>query len=49
MFEDKLKEWMEKVINAYNSKENGMTDTFAMIEDVDKIIAEAFEHDPVFN
>lgn len=45
MFEQKLNEWVEKVVIAYNS--SGMADTYRMIVDVDKIVAEAFNHAPV--
>jgi hypothetical protein len=45
MFEQKLNEWVEKVVIAYNSP--GMADTYRMIVDVDKIVAEAFNHAPV--
>ena len=46
MLEQRLQEWMDKVIAAHNS--DGMTDTFKMILDVDKIVAEEFGHDYVF-
>lgn len=45
MLEKRLSEWMEKVIAAKNS--GGITDTLQMIVDVDKIIAEEFDHEPV--
>lgn len=48
-FEKELREWTEKVINAYNKskEEGGMCHTYKMIKDVDKIIAQAFGHDEV--
>ena len=46
MFEEKIYEWAEKVINAH--KISGMTNTYQMMVDIDKIIAEGFDHDPFF-
>ena len=46
MFEEKIREWAEKVINA--QKAIGMTNTYQMMLDIDKIIADGFDHDPVF-
>lgn len=40
-----LNDWTQKVLTAHSTA--GITDTFAMIRDVDKIIAEAFDHDQV--
>lgn len=39
-----LNEWKEKVLSSYDG--TGVS-TYSMIEDVDKIIAEAFDHSPV--
>lgn len=44
-FRIRLMEWVAKVVLAKEA--GGMIDTYAMIEDVDKIIAEAFDRDPV--
>ena len=41
----KLDVWAEKVVRAKASI--GMVDTFAMIAEVDKIIADAFDHELV--
>lgn len=41
----KLEEWENKVLNSYGQK--GGVNTYQMIVDVDKIIAEAFNHTPV--
>ncbi len=53
-FEEKLKKWTEKIINAYTSYTSRneeapyvMINTYKMIKDVDKIIAEGFNHSPV--
>ena len=49
MLEEKLNEWMQKVLDAYNKSDTYVCiDTFQMIVDVDEIIAEEFGHDPVF-
>lgn len=45
MLEDELKDWMKNVLTAYESK--GSVDTYKMIVDVDKIIADAFDHDTI--
>ena len=47
MLEKRLNEWMEKVIEAHKS--NGMADTYQMMVDVDRIIAEEFDREPVFD
>lgn len=47
VFHDKLDSWVEKVVRAKASC--GMVDTFAMIAEVDKIIADAFDHEPVIS
>ena len=46
MLEQRLQEWVQKVIAAKNG--GGGVNTYAMIMDVDKIIAEEFDHDTVF-
>ncbi len=47
MLKEELNAWIEKVVSA---KENGgMVDTYAMIAKVDKIIANAFDHEPVIS
>lgn len=40
-----IDEWKDKVLKAKESA--GMTDTFTMTKDIDKIIAEAFDRSPV--
>ena len=50
MFEEKLNEWTQKVIDAYKAVNNGECDfvsTYRMMLDVDKLIAEAFDHEAV--
>ena len=49
MLEQKLLEWVAKVVAAHNSDTPGAPDTFQMVKDVDQIIAEAFDHDPVLS
>lgn len=44
MLEEKLLEWVKKVVNVHGEN---FVDTYAMLEEVDKIIAEAFDHEPV--
>ena len=49
-FEKRLEEWKEKVMGAYKGKEyygHCAVNTYAMIIDIDRLIAEAFEHDTV--
>lgn len=49
MLEEKLNEWVQKVLNAYSNSETYIfVDTYKMMVDVDKIIAEGFGHRPVF-
>lgn len=44
-----LTKWMEKVIHAKATEnEDGFIDTYAIMRDVDKIIAEAFDRDYFF-
>lgn len=45
--ECELTAWVDKVCRAKVSC--GMADTFKMIQQVDKIIAEAFDHEPVID
>ena len=40
MLEDRLNEWVKKVVAAKNDTSRGCTNTRQMILDVDKIIAE---------
>ena len=47
VFHSKLDAWVEKVVRAKASV--GMVNTFAMIAEVDKIIADAFNHEPVIS
>lgn len=49
MLEERLNEWMQKVLDAYNNSDTFVyIDTYKMVVDVDKIIAEEFGHYPVF-
>ncbi|WP_195985398.1 hypothetical protein [Clostridium sp. D33t1_170424_F3] len=48
MLEKRLSEWVERVISAKQSEALGGVDTFQMVVDVDKIIAEEFGHEYVF-
>lgn len=48
MLEDRLNEWVKKVVAAKNDTSRGCTNTRQMILDVDKIIAEEFDHTPMF-
>lgn len=47
MLEQKLMEWVKNVVEVQNLKEHQFADTYQMIVDVDKIIAEAFDHAPI--
>lgn len=49
MLEERLNEWMQKVLKAYDNKSVYMCiNTFQMIVDVDKIISEEFDNEPIF-
>ena len=49
MLEERLNEWVQKVLKAYeNSNSYVYVNTFQMIIDVDEIISEEFEHEPIF-
>lgn len=48
MLEERLNEWVKKVVAAKKDTSRGCTNTRQMILDVDKIIAEEFDHTPVF-
>lgn len=48
MLEERLNDWVKKVVAAKNDTSRGYTDTRQMILDVDKIIAEEFDHTPVY-
>ena len=48
MLEERLNAWVEKVLKAHAEKGMGI-DTYQMIVDIDKIIAEEFDHDYVFD
>ena len=44
-----LSKWMEKVINVkVKENENGFVDTYAIMKDVDEIIAYAFDRECLF-
>lgn len=45
MLEQRITEWMQKVLAAQEAP--GATDTYQMMVDIDRIIAEAFDHAPV--
>lgn len=49
MFEKELNEWVRRVLSAYEDSNNAMCNTYQMIVDIDKIIADAFNHDTVLN
>ena len=49
MFEKELNEWVRRVITAYADDNKSMCNTYQMIVDIDKIIADAFNHDTVLN
>ena len=42
-----IEAWKNKVLATYDNNNPGCVDTFAMIRDIDAIIAKAFDHDPV--
>mgnify|MGYP001630353164 CR=1 FL=1 len=44
VLEEKLESWKEKVLNSY--QQGGGVNTYRMIVDIDKIIAEAFDRPP---
>lgn len=43
--EENILGWMRKVLAAYEA--GGMTDTRQMITDIDRIVADGFERDPL--
>lgn len=46
----KLRYWEERILIAYDLKANDnkmCADTYKMLADVDKILAEAFQHDTI--
>lgn len=45
-FKRNIQEWTEKVIRAYETE--GMTDTAKIMIDIDKIIADGFDREPIF-
>ena len=48
MLEQKLNEWVRRVVAAHDGAHYcGVINTFQMVVDVDKIIAEEFNHAPV--
>lgn len=47
LLEERLTAWVDEVLDAYGTA--GSVDTLAMVADVDKIIAEAFDHAPVID
>lgn len=49
MLEQKLTEWVQKVLAAHDAPALVGKNTYRMIEEVDKIIAEAFDHEPVLS
>ena len=46
MLEERLLEWVKKVVNVHGEN---FVDTYAMIADVDKIISEEFCHEPILD
>ena len=47
MLDEALTAWKDKVMRTFNDKRPGGTDTLRMIYDVDRIIADAFDRDPI--
>lgn len=50
MLEKRLNEWVQAVMDAYNDDRDGFeysVNTYQMIVEVDKIISEEFDHEPV--
>ena len=45
MLEQRITEWMRKVLAAKEAP--GATDTYQMLVDIDRIIAEEFDHEPI--
>ena len=45
MLEQRITEWMHKVLAAQEAP--GATNTYQMMVDIDRIIAEAFDHAPI--
>ena len=49
MLEERLNEWVKKVLKAYESSNSYVyANTYQMIVDVDEILAEEFDHEPIF-
>ena len=46
-FVKNLEDWTAKVLRTYDS--GLIADTYRMTVDIDKIISDAFDHDPVIN
>lgn len=46
--EEKLNKWVKLVIEAKRDPNPGHVDTIKMMIDIDKIIAEEFDHTPMF-
>lgn len=46
--EERLNDWVKKVLEAKADTSPGCVDTQRMVMDIDKILADEFDHDPVF-
>jgi len=46
--EERLNDWVKKVLEAKADTRPGCVDTLRMMTDVDNILAEEFGHDPIF-
>lgn len=46
--DERLNDWVRKVLGAKSDTRPGCVDTQKMVIDVDKILAEEFGHDPIF-
>lgn len=42
-----LQDWADKVTRTHENTRPGTTDKFKMLQDVDKILSEAFDRDPI--
>lgn len=45
VFKEQLTGWCNKVLS---TEKNGMVDTYRMMKDIDKIIANYYDHAPLF-
>ena len=47
LLEMALREWEQKVLQAYAQRREVMVSTYQMLEDADRIIADAFDRSPI--